>query len=370
MVKVGKKKVVEELSRKKIKNGADTDEDGKKQTVEPVERATRRSSNADTGSSGSISTASSAARKKNAQKRKAKSTDRSGSEDSDDLPLNGRASASANAKDDDSRAATPAKKRKQTKQAAATKAPEKAPEKASSSKNGKKSAKPAGGDKEVAANESKPDGGEDEFEVEAIVGHKTVRGVSYFQVRWKGYDKSEDTWEPEADLNCKDLIAKFKAKETKQENTKVKAGKGPKPAAKKAGTGTKGRGSSANTVAAAGGKKSSATSDDPEKEWVVERIIDYVDDEKDGGLYRIRWKGFGRKDDTWEPQSNLSCEDLIEKFKRKMESQANVDAKFLRESPKKTKRLVNECYPRTNLHNRIERTSKRAAAKNRCVQRV
>ncbi|XP_017110016.2 micronuclear linker histone polyprotein [Drosophila bipectinata] len=364
MVKVGKKKVVEELSRKKIKNGADTDEDGKKQTVEPVERATRRSSNADTGSSGSISTASSAARKKNAQKRKAKSTDRSGSEDSDDLPLNGRASASANAKDDDSRAATPAKKRKQTKQAAATKAPEKAPEKASSSKNGKKSAKPAG-DKEVAANDSKPDGGEDEFEVEAIVGHKTVRGVSYFQVRWKGYDKSEDTWEPEADLNCKDLIAKFKAKETKQENTKVKAGKGPKPAAKKAGTGTKGRASSANTAAAAGGKKSSATSDDPEKEWVVERIIDYVDDEKDGGLYRIRWKGFGRKDDTWEPESNLSCEDLIEKFKRKMESQANVDAKFLRESPKKTKRLVNECYPRTNFHNRIERTSKRAAAKNR-----
>ncbi|KAH8330149.1 hypothetical protein KR074_005091 [Drosophila pseudoananassae] len=362
MVKLGKKKVVEELSRKKIKNGADTDEEGKKKT-EPVERGTRRSSNADTGSSGSISTASSS-RKKNAQKRKAKSPDRSGSEDSDDLPLNGRGSA-PNAKDDDSPAAIPTKKRKQAGKAAATKAPEK-PSSTSSNKNGKKSAKPSA-DKDVAADDLKPDGGEEEFEVEAIVGHKTVRGVSHFQVRWKGYDKSEDTWEPEADLNCNDLIAKFKAKvkvtyKIIQENIKVKVGKGPKPAAKKAGNGRRG--------SSAGGQKKSDTSDDPEKEWVVERIIDYVDDEKDGGLYRIRWKGFGRKDDTWEPESNLSCEGLIEKFKRKMESQANVEAKELRESPKKTKRLVNECYPRTNFHNRIERSSKRSAAKNRCVQRV
>lgn len=152
--------------------------------------------------------------------------------------------------------------------------------------------------------------------------------------------------------------------ETKQENTKVKAAKSPKPTPKKAVGG--GRASSGNT----GGGKKSAKSDDSEKEWVVERIIDYVEDEEDGGLYRIRWKGFGAKDDTWEPESNLSCKGLIEKFKRQMDNDPNVDAMELRESPKKTKRLVNECYPRTSLHNRIERSSKRAAAKNRCVQRV
>lgn len=104
---------------------------------------------------------------------------------------------------------------------------------------------------------------------------------------------------------------------------------------------------------------------DPDKEWAVERILDYVDDDEQGRLYRIRWKGFGAKEDTWEPESNLSCEGLIEKFKKDQVTQTNVDAKHLRESPKKTKRLVNETIPRSNLHNRIERSSKRAAAKNR-----
>jgi len=47
-------------------------------------------------------------------------------------------------------------------------------------------------------------------QVEAIVGHKTKRGESFFLVRWKGYGKDADSWEPEADLNCDDLIAEYR----------------------------------------------------------------------------------------------------------------------------------------------------------------
>nr|XP_016940326.1 chromobox protein homolog 1-like [Drosophila suzukii] len=113
---------------------------------------------------------------------------------------------------------------------------------APAAKNGKK---PAPEDLEDDADPVKSDAepeAEVEYEVEAILGQKTVKGATYFQVRWKGNTKAEDTW------------------------------------------------------------------------------------------YRIRWKGFGAKDDTWEPESNLSCEGLIEKFKRDLVTQKNV------ESPKKTGR--------------------------------
>ncbi|EDX18219.1 nucleolar protein dao-5 isoform X1 [Drosophila simulans] len=103
---------------------------------------------------------------------------------------------------------------------------------------------------------------------------------------------------------------------------------------------------------------------DPEKQWEVEKIIDHVAT-KEGDMFKIRWKKYGAKDDSWEPRKNLACDALIEKFMRKQVTEQNVDVKELRESPKKTERLVDECYPRTNLHNRIERSSKRSAAKNR-----
>jgi len=48
------------------------------------------------------------------------------------------------------------------------------------------------------------------YEVEKILEvHTKKDGRREFLIRWKGYRPSEDTWEPEAHLNCKDMIAKF-----------------------------------------------------------------------------------------------------------------------------------------------------------------
>lgn len=34
-------------------------------------------------------------------------------------------------------------------------------------------------------------------------------------------------------------------------------------------------------------------------------------------MYKVRWKGYGPEDDTWEPKQNLeSCQDMIEDYER------------------------------------------------------
>lgn len=46
------------------------------------------------------------------------------------------------------------------------------------------------------------------FEVEQLLGHRKKRNVWEFLVRWKHYDASEDTWEPEGNLQGAPLILK------------------------------------------------------------------------------------------------------------------------------------------------------------------
>ncbi|XP_023174436.2 heterochromatin protein 1 [Drosophila hydei] len=334
MVKLGKKKLAElsEISKRKSaacsdsdenpKNGATISSDDESESVskehsDKVEMSSKRQ-RASTASTKII-------------------VDDSDTDESDDLPLNGSKATSSSAPPRKKQKKTPKSKGKATA--------------AEKNQNKKTPTKAANSESDNNDNDDDRDDADEnvttEFEVEAIVGHKSKRGESFFLVRWKGYGKDDDSWEPEAELNCDDLIEEYR----KKNSSKKSAGAGKKsPAAAK---GVRGR------------KSGKSVSSDPDKEWAVERILDSANDDEHGVLYRIRWKGFGAKEDTWEPESNLSCEGLIEKFKKNLAEQRNVDAKQLRESPKKTKRLVNETIPRSNLHNRIERSSKRAAAKNR-----
>ena len=48
------------------------------------------------------------------------------------------------------------------------------------------------------------------YEVETLKQMKIVKGKKYFLVHWKGYQNSDDTWEPEENLdNCKHLLQQF-----------------------------------------------------------------------------------------------------------------------------------------------------------------
>ena len=47
------------------------------------------------------------------------------------------------------------------------------------------------------------------FSVEKIVSKKVVAGKTQYLLKWKGYDSGENTWEPEENLDCHDLLVDF-----------------------------------------------------------------------------------------------------------------------------------------------------------------
>ncbi|XP_055685478.1 M-phase phosphoprotein 8 isoform X1 [Lutzomyia longipalpis] len=58
--------------------------------------------------------------------------------------------------------------------------------------------------------------------------------------------------------------------------------------------------------------------DEEDEEYEVEDIIDHKVS-RGKTTYRIRWKGWGPKDDTWEAEDTLSCPDIVARYKKKME---------------------------------------------------
>ena len=53
--------------------------------------------------------------------------------------------------------------------------------------------------------------GQQEYEVEAILTHRHYRGKYQYLVKWKGYDSSENTWEPDQNLtNMEELLNNYK----------------------------------------------------------------------------------------------------------------------------------------------------------------
>lgn len=47
------------------------------------------------------------------------------------------------------------------------------------------------------------------LQVESVVGHRVKSGKTEYKIRWKGYKASADSWEPEDNLSCQDLISKY-----------------------------------------------------------------------------------------------------------------------------------------------------------------
>merc|ERR1712141_172315 len=144
-----------------------------------------------------------------------------------------------------------------------------------------------------------------EWEVEMITKMKVMEDETYYKVKWLG--SKVQTWEPEDNLyGAQDAIDNFLLEEKSRISMLEKM------------------------------KKEREESG----EYEVARILEVANPENARKReFLVRWKHCGPDDDTWEPEENLNCPELIEKFMEKWQKSI-PNEKTLREAPKKIERLI------------------------------
>ncbi|XP_024082059.1 chromodomain-helicase-DNA-binding protein 2 isoform X2 [Cimex lectularius] len=145
------------------------------------------------------------------------------------------------------------------------------------------------------------DAAKENYEVEKLVSSRVKNGKTQYKVHWKGYNSSQDTWENESNLSCDELIEQYL-------NTQK--------------------------------KKKVPGSMQQNGEWEVLKIVDMHIFKTGKREFLVRWKGFGPKDDTWEPEDNLKHTNLLNRYLAKLEEVKSIPLKDLRIKRQQTDRLT------------------------------
>jgi len=140
---------------------------------------------------------------------------------------------------------------------------------------------------------------EEEYTVEKILDKRIRGGKTEYLIKWEGYPDSENTWEPEDNLDCPDLISAFeeKSKQKKEEKKRKKE-------AESSGSGKKKQ----KLVEDEEGKPRGF-----ERGLQPERIIGATDSSGEL-MFLMKWKDSDEADLVPARQANVKCPQIVIQF--------------------------------------------------------
>jgi len=141
---------------------------------------------------------------------------------------------------------------------------------------------------------------EEEYSVEKILDKRTKSGKVEYLIKWEGYPDSENTWEPQDNLDCPDIISAFESKRGKKEEPPKKRKK------------------EAEAPAAAKKKKAVEEDDDSrprgfDRGLQPERIIGATDTSGEL-MFLMKWKDSDEADLVPSRQANVKCPQIVIQF--------------------------------------------------------
>lgn len=139
---------------------------------------------------------------------------------------------------------------------------------------------------------------EEEFIVEKVVGHRVKGGKKEYFLKWKGYTEADNTWEPEENLDCPDLIAEYEAGLKKKKEEKRRKGEEEDGSSRK--------------------KKKVAEEEDNKPRGFdrglnPERIIGATDSSGEL-MFLMKWKDSDEADLVPARQANIKCPQIVIAF--------------------------------------------------------
>lgn len=143
---------------------------------------------------------------------------------------------------------------------------------------------------------------EEEYVVEKVLDRRVVKGQVEFLLKWKGFSEEHNTWEPDRNLDCPELISEFMKK--------YKKGKESEPKPK---TETTKRKAGSDDIRAKKRRESNDIARGFERGLEPEKIIGATD--SCGELmFLMKWKDSDEADLVLAKEANVKCPQIVIAF--------------------------------------------------------